>query len=127
MEQGACKPAKPAWPEWLLGCLTAAALAVLLRGGSSNLWTPLVVGVWTAAFALLPDFRSRVQRGVQRSWQAVCAFPADGQGIPWRAVLVLVVLPDALFLMLRDQGIQSGDSRPVVMTAASLVRRQARS
>lgn len=124
MEQGACESAKPAWPEGLLGCLAAAALVALLRGSNSNLWTPLVVGAWAAAFALLPGFRNRVQRAVRRSWQAVCAFPVESQYIPWRAVLVLVVLPDIFFLMLRDQGIQSGDSRPVVMTAASLVRRQ---
>jgi hypothetical protein len=34
---------------------------------------------------------------------------------------VLAVLPDALLLLLRDRGVQSGDSRPAVMTAASLL------
>ena len=40
---------------------------------------------------------------------------------PLRAVLVFVMLPAALLLLLRDYAIVSGDSRPAVLTASSLV------
>jgi hypothetical protein len=111
-------------PEGALTVLGAVAVAALLRGGNGNFWTPLFVGCFGALCAVLPGFRLRVRGALARAWQSAVWFPTGESRIPWNAVLLLAVLPDALFLMLRDQGIQSGDSRPVVLTAASLITRQ---
>ncbi len=123
MEHPSVKVSRRRRPEWLLASLASAASLALLHGDSGNAWMPLVAGVFAAAFALLPSFRTMVQEELRRAWNAASDFPLESRKIPWRAVLLLVVLPDALFLLLRDAGMQSGDSRPVVLTAANLVTR----
>lgn len=124
MEHGCCQRSRRSISEWPLGILWLVALILLLRGGNGNLWTPVALGSFVAALAIDRTFRDRAFGALHEAWRRVAAFPAETGRIPWRAALLLVVLPDACFLMLRDQGIQSGDSRPVVLTATSLVRRQ---
>jgi hypothetical protein len=52
---------------------------------------------------------------------ALADYPVRNSHAPLRAVFVYVVLPVALLLLLRDYAIVSGDSRPAVLTASSLV------
>lgn len=124
MEHRCCRRSRRSVSEWPLGIVWLFALASLLRGGSGNLWTPVALGGLAAALAIDRKFRDRAFGALREAWRRAAAFPAEAGLIPWRAALLLVALPDACFLMLRDQGIQSGDSRPVVLTATSLVRRQ---
>lgn len=124
MEHGCCRRSRHSVSEWPLGIVWLFALASLLRGGSANLWTPLALGAFAAALTMDRKFRDRAFGALREAWCRAAAFPAETGQTPWRAALLLVVLPDACFLMLRDQGIQSGDSRPVVLTATSLLRRQ---
>ncbi|HVW38905.1 MAG TPA: hypothetical protein VHB99_16430, partial [Pirellulales bacterium] len=124
MEHGCRQRSRRSVSEWLLGIVWLCALMSLLRGANGNLWTPLALGGFASALAMDRRFRDRAFGALHEAWHRAAAFPAETDRIPWRAALLLIALPDACFLMLRDQGIQSGDSRPVVLTATSLVRRQ---
>lgn len=109
------------WTECTLAAISVVAVTAMLRGGSANFWALLLFGSVGGAYGLTPVFRGRVNALVRAAWHEVSLFPTAGGSIPWLAVVVLVAVPDALLLLLRDRGVQSGDSRPVVMTAASLL------
>src|SRR5487761_1669770 len=111
-----------AWPEAAQAAVAIVATCALLRGQAAGGCVAAVVGAHAALLAVSPGFRRRMNDRWQSAWTAASQFPLAGRRIPWMAVLVLVVVPDAIFLLVRDRGMQSGDSRPVVMTAASLVR-----
>lgn len=109
------------WIEIALTGMAIVTIAAMLKGESANVWTLLLSGSFGLTYGLVPVFRGRVNALVHAAWQEVRAFPAAGGSIPWRALVVLVVMPNSLLLLIRDRGVQSGDSRPVVMTAASLL------
>ncbi|HJT31330.1 MAG TPA: hypothetical protein VJ783_04720 [Pirellulales bacterium] len=101
--------------------MAAVAAVALLQGRASGpIWVLALIGTLAGCVALDRRFRQSLGRIVSAAWSQANAFPLDRARIPWRAVLVLVIVPDALLLLARGGGVQSGDSRPVVMTAVSL-------
>lgn len=97
-----------------------AALALLQGRASGPAWVLALVGTLAGCVALDRRLREAIGQVVSAAWRRANAFPVNSPRIPWRAVLVLVIVPDALLLLARGGGVQSGDSRPVVMTAVSL-------
>lgn len=104
----------------VVGTAIVAAVMVLRGTASGPAWVLGFIGAVAGCFALNTQFRQAIRQIVATAWAQALAFPNETRRIPWRAVLVLVVVPDALLLLARGNGIQSGDSRPVVMTAISL-------
>jgi hypothetical protein len=85
-----------------LWVLTATALPLLRLGGRSS-------------------YRRRVLLRMRRWWAEAEAFAANPARLPWRAAALLVVLPAGLFFLANTRPIMTGDSKPVTMTASSLV------
>lgn len=97
------------------------AVGAMLRGQPAGGWTAAIAGVLILLVAIVPTYRQRWRDRWHSAWRAISEFD-HAQRLPWPAVFLLVVVPDLLFLLARDRGMQSGDSRPIVMTAASLLR-----
>src|SRR5487761_1151268 len=110
--------------NWLAAvpmAVAALAAVALLQGRPSGpAWVLAWVGALAGCIAIDRRFRKAIGRAVSAAWAQANAFPSEMPRIPWRAMVVLVVVPDAVLLLARGGGIQSGDSRPVVMTAVSL-------
>jgi hypothetical protein len=66
-------------------------------------------------------FRQQARGSIRRLWSDLQAFPGESAFIPWRATLALIVLPASLFFLSQGRPILSGDTKPVTLTAASLV------
>ncbi|HVX13299.1 MAG TPA: hypothetical protein VHC22_19095 [Pirellulales bacterium] len=103
----------------ICAALAGAAIFLLLQGrGTGARWT--VVLSLVLAGAMAGDRRLRARLAL--AWWQILAFAADGKdGLPWRPALLLVALPNLLLLLAHGPGLQTGDSRPVIMTAASLI------
>ncbi|MCI0458800.1 MAG: hypothetical protein L0Z62_17715 [Gemmataceae bacterium] len=104
------------WP------LAAVALLFCFRGeGKASAWMAAAFAVPSLRLVLDPDFRHRLRQGLAALWASARAYAQHGGALPWRAALVLVVLPAALLLLSNGRTIGWGDSWPVVPTAGSLV------
>jgi hypothetical protein len=98
------------------------ALALCLQGRSCTAaWLILSFLLPAVRFLLVPSFRQRTLDWLQKLAETLERYPVLSGQEPWPAVLVYVVLPMASFLLLRDYAIVSGDSRPAVLTASTLV------
>ncbi|HEX5446056.1 MAG TPA: hypothetical protein VFW87_19675, partial [Pirellulales bacterium] len=104
----------------LTGFAMVAAMMVLRGSASGPAWVLSLMGALAGCASLSAPFRQTMGHTIATAWAHASAFPHDASRIPWRAVLVLILIPDALLLLARGNGIQSGDSRPAVMTAISL-------
>jgi hypothetical protein len=103
--------------------LLVAALAFCLRGkGQHSLW--ILLGGWLPMARCVADatYRARVRSWFARRWAELEGFRPASSPLPWRAVFAWVVLPASLFYLLGNHAMVEGDSRPVILTAASLVR-----
>ncbi|HVA48691.1 MAG TPA: hypothetical protein VNH11_20165 [Pirellulales bacterium] len=110
------------WPDFAQASVAPVAAWGMLRGQPAGGWVAVLVGLSLSLIAVLPWYRQRWHERWQSAWRAAADFPHAHPRVPLPAALLLVVVPSVLFLLLRDHGVQSGDSRPVVMATASLVR-----
>jgi len=108
--------------QWLVW-LPAAVLLVPNLCGRSNvtMWTLLSVLPPVLAFLAVPAYRERMGATMRRYWSELEGYPLGTGPTPWLALFCCVVLPAAVFFMIGEHGVSSGDSRPAVLTACSLV------
>lgn len=108
--------------HWLVWVPAAALLLPNLRGrGGITVWTLLSLLPPFLVFLAMPAYRQRLRVAIQRCRSALADYPAGTGPTPWRALFLCVVLPAAVFFMIGEHGISSGDSRPAALTACSLV------
>jgi hypothetical protein len=98
-------------------------LVICLRARSNARFGPLLGLVIPVGRLLLSaDYRRRVEAAVFRTWGQVQQF-SRGQGpIPWLAAVAFVSLPFFLLDLVHRGSLGTFDTRPVIPTAASLVR-----
>jgi hypothetical protein len=110
------------WPGVLQALLILVSAVQLGRcAGKPWVWVALATVVPLSRFCILAAYRRRVMVRVRQLWASAEAFAADPVRLPWRAALLLVVLPTALFFLAQPRPIRTGDSKPVTMIATSLV------
>jgi hypothetical protein len=102
--------------------LATAALVLFLRcAGPPYWWVLLATALPGLRFALSTDYRRRVLERWRDLWSECEAFAVRPDRLPWRAALVLIVLPAGLFYLGQTHPIMAGDSKPVALTAINLV------
>ncbi|HET6884335.1 MAG TPA: hypothetical protein VFI31_29555 [Pirellulales bacterium] len=94
-----------------------AGVSLLLAHGMGARWTGWLSIVLLGSIAC----DARVRAVMARAWSEVCLLGIDRSVLPWRTAILLIALPNLLLLLCHAPGIQTGDSRPVAMTAASLL------
>jgi len=110
------------WIDWLQWAPAGPAFVLCLQGkGSTSGWLFLSFCIPAVRFLVAATFRQRITDRLRKLGDSLASYPLrDGQE-PWSAVFVAVVLPAVLILLVRDHTITSGDSRPAVLTASSLM------
>ena len=120
----------PLWDRapalWLGGwqtVLIAASVVQFLRcDGAPYLWVVVATALPLARCCGNPAYRRRLLTGVRRLWASAEAFATEPRRLPWRAAFLLIVLPAGLFFLTQTHPIMTGDSKPITLTACSLVR-----
>ncbi|HEY7426961.1 MAG TPA: hypothetical protein VH682_22185 [Gemmataceae bacterium] len=111
--------------DWLGVLQTALILASVVQfcrcSGKPWIWVLMATTLPLLRFGGLPSYRRRVLMRVRSLWASAEAFTANPARLPWRAAGLLVVLPAGLFFLAHTRPIMTGDSKPVTMTASSLV------
>jgi hypothetical protein len=107
----------------LQSAFLVAALVFCLRGKGQH-WFWILLGGGLPAARCLADasYRVRVRAWFAERWAELVAFRPASSPLPWRAAFAWVVLPAVLFYLAGNHAMQEGDSRPVILTAGSLVR-----
>ncbi len=85
--------------------------------------------LWVAVATVLPllryvgaaTYRRRVRAAVRHLWDNVETFATDRARLPYRAAGLLIVLPAGLFFLTQTRPVTSGDTKPILLTATSLV------
>lgn len=113
------------WADWL-GMLqavpTLVALVQLLRcSGPAYVWVYLGLAVPLLRLALRPSDRQLLFSAIQREWATLEAFAVQRRPLPWRATLLLIVLPAAAFFLTNPRPLMTGDSKPIALIASNLV------
>ncbi len=117
---GTCAGAR--WLSGVQTVLIVVALVQFLRcDGSPYLWVIVATALPLACYCGDPSYRRRILAGVRRLWVNAEAFAAEPQRLPWCAAFWLIVLPAGLFFLAQTRPIMTGDSKPVTLTACSLV------
>jgi hypothetical protein len=110
------------WVAWSHGACALAILALCFRGtGRHELWLALFLAVSFLALTLSASYRRRALSLVRARWGDVEEFAGGSGKRPWGAACLLVMLPAALLFFTSSHNLMMGDSRPVILTAASLV------
>jgi hypothetical protein len=110
------------WLGGLQSALIAVSVVQFLRcDGAPYLWVLLAMALPAARFCWAADYRQAVRSRLRRLWARVEAFAANSERLPWRATALLVVLPAGLFFLSQTRPVMTGDSKPVTLTASSLV------
>jgi hypothetical protein len=110
------------WLRRLEMAVAVLALVMLFRGqGPPTTWVIVFFALPALRLVVSAADRARVRVWLADLWRQVDRYPADGR-TPWRAVLILVAVPALALLSLNDHSIHYGDSAPVMLVAASLVR-----
>jgi hypothetical protein len=110
------------WIDWLQWAPAGLSCALYLQGKRSGAELLLLsCCVPVVRFLVAPTFRRRVLDRLHTLRDSLEAYPLRSKRPPWSGVFVWVVLPVGLFLLFRDYAIVSGDSRPAVLTASSIV------
>jgi hypothetical protein len=103
--------------------LIAVSVVQFIRcDGAPYLWVIVAMAVPLARCFAIPAHRRHMLSVIRRLWATVEAFAAEPQCLPWRAVLLLIVLPSGLFFLTQTRPIMTGDSKPITLMACSLVR-----
>jgi hypothetical protein len=108
------------WLVWL----PAVVLLVPNLYGRANvtMWTLLSLLPPFLALVAVPVYRQLVGAAMGRCWVELEGYPVTAGPIPWLALSCCVVLPAGAFFLIGEHGVSSGDSRPAVLTACSLVQ-----
>jgi hypothetical protein len=111
--------------DWLGGLQTVLIVLAIVQfcrcDGAPYLWVLVATALPLVRFGLVPAYRRRVLSGVRELWASAEAFAAEPRRLPWRAAFLLVVLPAGLFFLSQTRPIMTGDSKPITLTACSLV------
>jgi hypothetical protein len=109
--------------DWLQWAPAGPAFVIWLQGkGTLPAWLLLTACIPALRLLIAPTYRQRVRERFGALRDSLESYPFRKEHEPWSAIFVWVVLPVAVILLLRDYTIVSGDSRPAVLTACSLVR-----
>jgi len=120
-EQSCAQAFWPRWLSWVQALAALLAMVPCLRGRPACPWAWFVSCIVAVPY-LLPRYRLLARTTWHSTWGALEAFPLDNARLPLRSAWRLVVLPAALIFLSYEHGdFISGDSRPVVLTACSLV------
>ncbi|HEY7312787.1 MAG TPA: hypothetical protein VH643_25715 [Gemmataceae bacterium] len=112
----------PRWADVLQAILVLVSAVQIARcSGKPWVWVALASVVPLARFCGVAAYRRRVVAWVGQVWASAEAFAAEPVRLPWRAAVLLVVLPAVLFFLSQTRPIRTGDSKPVTLTASSLV------
>jgi hypothetical protein len=96
------------------------ALVMLFRGeGNPANWVVVFFALPALRLLLSPRYRAGVRDWLAELWRSLEAYPLQGP-TPWRAAFAFVAVPTLALLGSSNNSIQSGDSAPVVLVAASL-------
>jgi hypothetical protein len=110
-----------AWAGVLEALMTATGLVLCFRGRTPVPFCVLLAGgAPLLRWVIDSDYRGRVRKWLGELWDSLVLYPVFASRLPLRATLVTVVLPAALLLLTREYSITSGDSKPVILQAASL-------
>lgn len=110
------------WIDWMQWAPAGLGMVLYLQGaGSPAVLLLLSCCIPAVRFLVFPTFRRRAVSRLRMLRNSLELYPFQSEQPPWSGVLVWVVLPMGLLLLLRDYAIVSGDSRPAVLAASSLV------
>ncbi len=109
---------------WLDGLQIAVAVVVVAaccRGeGHPFRWLAAAFVLPVGRILTVPSYRQQVLDFLRRLWRSLETYAtSDGQA-PWLAVFVFAVVPSLVLFVSNDHGIDTGDTWPVIPTAASL-------
>lgn len=107
--------------NWLLLAAAVLSAIALYSVGVAHGLGPRWTGWFSLAALASVACDTRVRAVFTSAWLEAVARAGDRRAPPWRAALLLVAFPSLLLLLSHPPGIQTGDSRAVVMTAASLL------
>src|SRR5262249_29158686 len=106
--------------KWLVA---ATATALCLRGQGQPFWWLILAVTPLAIHALVsPRYRLALSHWLRSSWAVLHGVCLPERRLPWTAVLLFVVLPAGLLFLSNNRNMGTGDTWPVMPTAASLVR-----
>jgi len=109
--------------DWLGVAIAAAGLAGCLHGRASARLAPLLSLIFPGVrLALSGDYRRRVGGWAVKQWRIAQAYASGLGPIPWRFALAFIAAPFFVLDVAHHGFLGTFDTRPVVATAASLVR-----
>jgi hypothetical protein len=102
--------------------LAAAALFLCLRAvPNTPCWILLALALPCLRLMIVSSYRRRVLVWLRELWGTLESYPSRTTRVPWRAAFVFVVAPAVILMLSREFAVSSGDSAPVMMTAAHLL------
>ena len=101
--------------------LAAVGLLLCLRAvRNTPYWILLALVLPCLRLMIVSSYRRRVLVWLLKLWGTLESYPSRTTRVPWRAVFVYVVAPAVILMLSREFAVSSGDSAPVIMTAARL-------
>ncbi len=110
-----------------LHMLLAIGFTVPLGGDVQLIWRHPIAGLlvillgFASRWLVSPAFRDSVRRNRAVDLEAIRRFAAHGAKVPWRPALAWVFLGALLIYLANDRYIGTGDTRPMLPTAHSVV------
>jgi hypothetical protein len=106
----------------LQAVLILVAVVQFLRcDGAAYIWEAVGLGLPLLRCCFRAEYRRRVMSRLRGEWASIEAFADVRDRLPWRATVLLIVLPAGLFFLSQGRPITSGDSKPIALTASTLV------
>ncbi|MEX1118039.1 MAG: hypothetical protein WEB60_04515 [Terrimicrobiaceae bacterium] len=65
--------------------------------------------------------RRKFNNHIRSAWNSLKSYPGHSRHVPWKAIIIFVVIPTFVFYNIKSSLHGSGDSQPVLMIAASLL------
>jgi hypothetical protein len=110
------------WLDRLAALIAATAMVLCFRGrGHHGTWILLSFAAPALGFVLSAAYRRRVLGWLKALWSQVACYAEGGGPTPWLGTFVFAVVPAALLYLSNNRTMGSGDTVPVMLTAASLV------
>jgi hypothetical protein len=101
--------------------ILVSAVQMCRCAGKPWAWVALALALPLVRVCAVAAYRRRIVTRIGQLWASAEAFTANSARLPWRATLLLVVLPALVFFLTQTRPIRTGDSKPVTLTASRLV------
>ncbi len=112
--------------DWLLVLqavpFVIALVQILRCSGPAYIWVYLGLAVPALRLALCASDRQFLLSTIRQAWTSIETFVAERGPLPWRATILLIVLPAGVFFLTNPRPLMTGDSKPIALIASNLVR-----